>query len=66
MRINIDIDDALMAAAEEAAGRGTMKDTVEEALRLMILTKQGEVREAFGKFPCRNDLPRSRKGRSVG
>ncbi len=66
MRTNIEIDDALMAEAQEAAGQATKKDTVEQALRLMIrLKKQGEVREAFGKYPWRGDLAESRKGRGA-
>ena len=36
MRTNIDIDDTLMAQARKAAGRATKKETVEQALRLMV------------------------------
>jgi Arc/MetJ family transcription regulator len=36
MRINIEIDDALMAEAQKASGYASKKQTVEEALRLMI------------------------------
>jgi Arc/MetJ family transcription regulator len=36
MRTNIDIDDTLMAEARKASGQTTKKDTVEQALRLMI------------------------------
>ncbi|CUA93491.1 type II toxin-antitoxin system VapB family antitoxin [Thiomonas bhubaneswarensis] len=35
MRTNIDIDDALMAAAMEAGGFKTKKEAVEEGLRLL-------------------------------
>ena len=64
MRTNIEIDDALMTAAQKASGQTTKKGAVEEALRLMIrLREQKTVDEAFGKFRWRGDLSRSRKGR---
>jgi Arc/MetJ family transcription regulator len=66
MRTNIDIDDALMAQAQKASGLATKKQTVEEALRLMIkLRRQEEVWAAFGKHPWRGNLARSRKGRGI-
>jgi Arc/MetJ family transcription regulator len=64
MRTSIDIDDALMAQAQKASGQTTKKRTVEEALRLMIsLRTQQDVNSAFGKYPWRGNLGRSRKGR---
>jgi Arc/MetJ family transcription regulator len=64
MRTNIDIDDALMAEAQKLSGLGTKKQTVEEALRLMIrLRRQREVDAAFGKYRWRGDLAKSRQGR---
>jgi len=66
MRTNIEIDEALMAAAQKASGHQTKKATVEEALRLMIkLREQNGVDAAFGKYRWRGDLGRSRKGRSA-
>jgi Arc/MetJ family transcription regulator len=66
MRTNIDIDDALMAQAQKASGQATKKQTVEEALRLMIrLRRQKEVDAAFGKYRWRGHLARSRKGRTA-
>ena len=66
MRTNIDIDDALTAQAQKASGCATKKQTVEEALRLMIkLRRQREVDAAFGKYRWRGNLGRSRKGRGV-
>jgi Arc/MetJ family transcription regulator len=42
MRINIEIDDALMAEAQQACGHATKKQAIEQALRLMIrLYRQG-------------------------
>lgn len=67
MRTNIEIDDTLMAEAQKASGRATKKDTVEQALRLMIrLRRQQEVAGAFGKYRWRGNLARSRKGRGTG
>jgi Arc/MetJ family transcription regulator len=66
MRTNIDIDDALMAEAQKASGGATKKQTVEQALRLMIrLRRQQEVGFAFGKYSWRGDLDRSRRGRGA-
>jgi Arc/MetJ family transcription regulator len=66
MRTNIEIDDRLMAEARKASGHATKKQTVEEALRLMIrLRGQREVAAAFGKYRWRGDLARSRKGRGT-
>ncbi|MCK6450218.1 MAG: type II toxin-antitoxin system VapB family antitoxin [Alphaproteobacteria bacterium] len=64
MRTNIEIDDKLMAEAQKASGQPTKKQTVEQALRLMVkLRRQREVDAAFGKYRWRGDLARSRKGR---
>lgn len=64
MRTNIDIDDNLMADAQRVSGFTTKKQTVEEALRLMIkLRRQQDVGAAFGKFRWRGNLDRSRRGR---
>jgi Arc/MetJ family transcription regulator len=67
MRTNIDIDDTLMAEAQKVSGHATKKQTVEEALRLMVrLRRQKEVDSAFGKYDWRGNLARSRKGRGSG
>jgi Arc/MetJ family transcription regulator len=67
MRTNIDIDDTLMAEAQKASGHATKKQTVEEALRLMVrLQRQQEVDSAFGKYHWRGNLARSRKARGAG
>ncbi len=66
MRTNIEIDDALMAAAQKASGRATKKQTVEDALRLMIkMQRQREVGRAFGKYRWRGNLDKSRRGRGA-
>ena len=66
MRTNIEIDDRLMEEAQKASGLTTKKQTVEQALRLMVkLRRQQEVTAAFGKYPWRGDLARSRKGRAI-
>ena len=67
VRTNIEIDDALMAEAQKVSGQATKKQTVEQALRLMIkLRRQRDVDAAFGKYPWRGNLARSRKGRGAG
>lgn len=64
MRINIDIDDGLMAEAQKASGRTSKKQTVEQALHLMIrLRQQQDVDAAFGKYRWRGNLAHNRKGR---
>jgi len=66
MRTTIEIDDDLMAQAQKASGFSTKKQTVEEALRLMIkLRRQRQVRAAFGKYRWRGNLVRSREGRGT-
>lgn len=66
MRTNIEIDDALMAEAQKVSGEATKKQTVEQALRLMIkLRRQQEVDKAFGKYRWRGNLARSRRGRGT-
>ena len=66
MRTTIEIDDALMAEAQKAS-RQTKKQTVEQALRLLLrLRRQSEVGAAFGQYRWRGDLARSRKGRGTG
>jgi Arc/MetJ family transcription regulator len=65
VRTNIEIDNALMAEARKISGNATKKQTVEQALRLMIrLRRQQEVDRAFGKYRWRGNLARSRKGRT--
>jgi Arc/MetJ family transcription regulator len=67
MRTNIEIDDTLMAEAQKASGQASKKQTVEEALRLMVrLRQQQEVGAAFGKYRWRGNLARSRRGRTSG
>ena len=67
MRTNIEIDDSLMAEARKLSGNATKKETVEQALRLMIrLRRQHEVDKAFGKYRWRGSLARGRRGRGIG
>jgi Arc/MetJ family transcription regulator len=67
MRTNIEIDDSLMAEAQKVSGHATKKQTVEQALRLLIrLRQQQDVDQAFGKYRWRGNLARSRKGRGTG
>jgi Arc/MetJ family transcription regulator len=66
VRTTIEIDDALMTEAQKASGQ-TKKQTVEQALRLLVrLRRQDDVAAAFGKYRWRGNLAQSRKGRGVG
>ena len=57
MRTNIVIDDELMAEAMRKSGRATKKETVEEALRLLIAQRnQAESRRFRGKLSWEGDL----------
>lgn len=64
MRTNIDIDDALMAAALDVARQKTKKATVEEALRLLVRTRaQGRLRALRGKLHWEGSLEELRRDR---
>ncbi len=64
MRTNIAIDDALMAEAIILSGNKTKKETVEQALRLMIqILRQTSIRAYRGKLSWEGDLESMRKDR---
>ncbi len=57
MRTNIVIDDQLMGLALEFSGLKTKKETVEEALRLLIaMKKQESIRQFRSKLNWEGDL----------
>ena len=57
MRTNIIIDDALMSEALAVSGYKTKKETVEEALKLLITFKnQSNIRNFRGKLQWEGDL----------
>ena len=61
MRTNIVIDDTLMNEALHASGCKTKKETVEEALKLLItLEKQARIRNFRGKLFWDDDLEKMR------
>jgi len=61
MRTNIVIDDNLMAEAQRVSGFKTKKETVEEALKLMVqVKKQSEIRKYRGKLYWEGDLDKMR------
>lgn len=61
MRTNIIIDDQLMQDALRLGGFKTKKETVEEALRLLIRLKQQEqIRKYRGKLYWEGDLEKMR------
>ena len=56
----------LMAEAQRASGQTTKKQTVEEALRLKVRSRQQqEVASAFGRYQWHGNLACSRKGRGT-
>ena len=64
MRTNIDIDDRLMQQAMRSSDAGTKRAVVEEALRLLIQTRnQAGLRRLRGKVAWEGDLHASRLGR---
>ena len=65
MRTNIDIDDALLAEAQEIAGTRTKKATVEFALAELIRRRKAKDLLAFrGNIDIDIDLDTSRSGRT--
>ncbi|MEM7620031.1 MAG: type II toxin-antitoxin system VapB family antitoxin [Pseudomonadota bacterium] len=57
MRTNIDIDDYLMNEAMEVSGHKTKKETVEDALNIMIKIKRQEaIRQFRGKLKWEDSL----------
>ncbi len=61
MRTNIVIDDDLMNEAMAVSGGSTKKETVEEALRLLItMRKQAGIRQFRGRLHWEGDLDRMR------
>ena len=61
MRTNIVIDDQLMNQAMSLSGNRTKKETVEEALRMLIsLKNQSAIRGMRGKLHWEGDLGQMR------
>ena len=57
MRTNIVIDDTLMTEALDVSGYKTKKETVEEALKLLITMKnQSSIRKYRGKLNWEGNL----------
>jgi len=64
MRTNIDIDDQLLARAQELARTPTKKATVEYALRELVRRRErSKVLELRGTVDWEGDLDVSRSGR---
>lgn len=62
MRTNIVIDDALMSDAKQLTGFRTKKETIEEALRLLIKVKsQSFIKKFRGKLRWEGDLESMRR-----
>ena len=62
MRTNVVIDDHLMEKARKVSGHKTKKDTIEEALKLLIAQKeQGDIRKLRGRLNWEGDLDEMRR-----
>jgi len=61
MRTNIVIDDDLMNKAKRLSGLKTKKETIEEALKLLIAQReQSEIRKLRGKLKWEGNLEEMR------
>lgn len=61
MRTNIVIDDDLMKSALRASGKKTKKDTIEEALKLLVQIRgRREIRKFRGKLKWSGSLDEMR------
>jgi Arc/MetJ family transcription regulator len=57
MRTNVVIDDKLMNKARKISGLKTKRETIEEALKLLVAQKeQAEIRKLRGKLAWEGDL----------
>ena len=64
MRINVVIDDQLMAEALRATGYATKEEAVEQGLKLLVqLSKQQGLRKLRGKIKWEGDLDDMRSNR---
>ena len=61
MRTNIVIDDRLMNKAKKVSGYKTKKETIEEALKLLVAQReQSEIRTVRGKLNWEGNLEEMR------
>ncbi|MDZ7713564.1 MAG: type II toxin-antitoxin system VapB family antitoxin [Rhodovibrio sp.] len=64
MRTNIEIDDELMAEAQALSGAKTKRETVQEALRLLVqIRRQAEILRLENRFQWIGDLDDMRTDR---
>jgi len=64
MRTNIVIEDRLMKRAMRASGAATKRETVEQALKLLVrLKEQEQIRSARGQLLWEGDLETMRRDR---
>jgi Arc/MetJ family transcription regulator len=64
MRTNIEIDDELMAEAQALSGAKTKRETVQEALQLLVrIRRQDAVRDLRGLYTWEGDLDDMRTDR---
>lgn len=65
MRTNIEIDDHLLSEAMKASGKTTKKETVHEALELLVRIRrdQKKIRDLYGKIEWEGDLDAMRRAK---
>jgi Arc/MetJ family transcription regulator len=64
VRTNIDIDDQLIAEAQQLTGLKTKREVVDAALRMLIRIERANILDLGGKVQWEGNLDESRKGRS--
>jgi Arc/MetJ family transcription regulator len=65
MRTNIEIDDELMAEAQALSGAKSKRETVQEALQLLVqIRRQAEILKMEGRYRWTGDLDDMRTDRS--
>lgn len=64
MRTNIEIDDDLMAEAQALSGSKSKRETVQEALRLLVqMRRQASIKDLQGLYHWEGDLDEMRTDR---
>ncbi len=61
MHTNVEIDEQLLKAAQQSSGLQTKQETVEEALKLLVMTRmQAPIRSLRGKLQWEGSLEEMR------
>ena len=63
MRTNVEIDDELIAEAQQLTGLKTKREVVDAALRMLIRIEKANILDLAGKVTWEGNLDESREGR---